>query len=277
MEILARFDELLQAVEIAYGEYRFNEIAQRLYDFFWRDYCDWFIEAAKTEIFGTDDGRKKSVLMVMDLVLSGFLRLLHPFMPHITEELWSVMAFDARGDSGKSASIQFASAPVSALSSISSKAVSAARESVARIYETVQAGRNLRATSRVPSNKKVRFVLRPASNLEKAEIPTMTRLMNADEITLDAAFEAKPGLPLAVTPLGELFLVIEDADQAVERERLDKELAKLESEIRIVDAKLANPSFVDRAPAAIVQEHRQRKVDFSEQLLQLKKARAALD
>src|SRR3977135_1423961 len=104
LEVLARFNELLATTEAAYGEYKFNEVAQRLYDFFWNDYCDWFIEAAKTEIFGIDEARKKSVLAVMDFALSGFLRLLHPFMPHITEELWSMFGF------GKD-SIQFASEP----------------------------------------------------------------------------------------------------------------------------------------------------------------------
>ncbi len=110
LEVLARFDELLGATEAAYREYKFNEVAQRLYDFFWSDYCDWFIEAAKTEIFSDDEARKKSVLAVMDLVLSGFLRLLHPFMPHITEELWSVFGFGGQAQDIKASSIQFAAA-----------------------------------------------------------------------------------------------------------------------------------------------------------------------
>ena len=99
--MLARLNETIDAVEAAYREYRFNEVAQRLYDFFWSDYCDWFVEASKTEIFSEDETRKKSALAVMDVVLSAVLRLLHPFMPHITEELWSLLGF------GKD-SIQFA-------------------------------------------------------------------------------------------------------------------------------------------------------------------------
>src|SRR5439155_2483024 len=115
LEVLARFSELLAATEAAYREYKFNEVAQRLYDFFWNDYCDWFIEAAKTEIFGNDEARKKSVLAVMDFVLSGFLRLLHPFMPHITEELWSVFGFGKQQAESKPSSIQFAPPPTVAL------------------------------------------------------------------------------------------------------------------------------------------------------------------
>ena len=104
IEVLARLNETIDAIEAAYREYQFNEVAQRLYDFFWSDYCDWFVEAAKTDIFAEDEARKKSALAVMDFVLSAVLRLLHPFMPHITEELWSLLGF--RKDS-----IQFAAPP----------------------------------------------------------------------------------------------------------------------------------------------------------------------
>src|SRR3989441_1037535 len=103
-EVLARLDATINAVEAAYREYQFNTVAQRLYDFVWSDYCDWFVEAAKTDIFGEDEATKKSALAVMDFVLSAILRLLHPFMAHITEELWSLLRF---GED----SIQFAAPP----------------------------------------------------------------------------------------------------------------------------------------------------------------------
>src|SRR5437764_7461076 len=104
LEVLARLNETIDAIETAYGEYQFNTVAQRLYDFVWSDYCDWFVEAAKTDIFGEDEAKKKSALAVMDFVLSAIFRLLHPFMPHMTEELWSLLGF------GKG-SIQFAALP----------------------------------------------------------------------------------------------------------------------------------------------------------------------
>ena len=135
LELIARLNETIDAVEAAYREYQFNTVAQRLYDFVWSDYCDWFVEAAKTEIFSEDEAKKKSALAVMDFVLSATLRLLHPFMPHITEELWSLLGLG-------SDSIQFAALPEKiALNDVSD--VVGKRELVSAIYETIQAGRNL--------------------------------------------------------------------------------------------------------------------------------------
>src|SRR5438067_3474503 len=88
IEVLARLNETIDAIEKAYRDYEFNTVAQRLYDFIWSDYCDWFVEAAKTEIFSEDESKKQSALAIMDLVLSAIARLLHPFMPPVTEELW---------------------------------------------------------------------------------------------------------------------------------------------------------------------------------------------
>ena len=267
LELLARFNETIDAVEAAYGEYRFNEVAQRLYDFFWSDYCDWFVEAAKTDIFSEDESRKKSALAVMDLVLSGVLRLLHPFMPHITEELWSIFGF------GKG-SIQFA--PVPTKISLGKVDLINKRRLVSAIYDTVQAGRNLRAEARVASNQKAQFVLRSDRSDIAAEPETMARLLNASELIVDANFRAAAGTPVATTALGEILLVVE-VDRSAERARLDKEIAKVEAELRTVDGKLKNKSFVDRAPADVVEEHRLRQSNFGEQLAKLKTARQSLN
>jgi valyl-tRNA synthetase len=268
VEVLARLNETIEAVEAAYQGFRFSEVAQRLYEFFWSDYCDWFVEASKTEIFGEDEAKKKSALAVMDIVLSAVLRLLHPFMPHITEELWSLMSF------GKD-SIQFEQPPGKvALDDVD---LAQRRKLVSAIYEIVQAGRNLRAEAKLPSNKKASFILRSDSAKLEGELATMARLLNADEVRLDRQYKAAAGVPVAATSLGEIFLIVSGGDKAAERERLDKEIVRLEEELRTVEGKLQNKSFVDRAPAAVVEEHRQRKKDFSEQLAKMKKAREAAD
>jgi valyl-tRNA synthetase len=269
LELIARLNETIDAIEAAYCEYQFNTVAQRLYDFVWSDYCDWFVEAAKTEIFGEDEAKKKSTLAVMDFVLSGTLRLLHPFMPHITEELWSLLGLG-------SDSIQFAAPPEKvALDDVSD--VAGKRELVSAIYETIQAGRNLRAESKVPSNRKIRFILRSDNKLIFSEIPTLARLLNAEEVELNPKYQGQAGNPVAVTPLGEIFLTVAAADRAGEQQRLDKEIARIETEARAAEQKLKNKSFVDRAPATVVEEHRRRLKDFSAQLEKLKQARECLN
>ena len=266
IDVLARLNETIDAIDAGYRDYQFNAVAQSLYDFFWGDYCDWFVEAAKTDIFADNEAGKRSALAVMDIVLSTFLRLLHPFMPHITEELWSVLGLG-------NDSIQFALPPVR--TPLEDVDLMRKRRLVSNVYQTVQAGRNLRSEVKLPFNKKLRFILRTNEKAISAEIPTIGRLLNAEEITLDRKYQPKASNPVAVTPLGEIFLAITTADKAGEEERLDKEIAKIESELRKVEGKLKNRSFVDRAPRAVVEEHRRRLKDFTAQLAKLRQAREA--
>ena len=265
VEVLARLNETIDAIDKGYRNYEFNTVAQRLYDFIWSDYCDWFVEAAKTEIFGEDESKKKSALAVMDYVLSAIVRLLHPFMPHITEELWSLLGLGE-------GSIQFATPPKKlALKDVDLKK----RKLVEAIYETIQAGRNLRAQARIPSNQKAKYALRSKQSGLADEQETISRLLNASELAIDSKFEAGAGTPVATTHLGEILLIV-DVDLSAERDRLDKEIAKVEAELRTVEGKLSNKSFVDRAPRDVVELNRQRQKNFTEQLTKLKEARDKL-
>jgi valyl-tRNA synthetase len=263
IEVLKRLNETIDAVENAYREYDFNVVAQRLYDFFWSDYCDWFVEAAKSDIFGDDEARKKTTLAVMDVALAAVLRLLHPLMPHITEELWSMFGF-GRG------SIQFEPLPEKVDVDLAN-----ARANVAAIYEIVQAGRNLRAEARVATNQKAKFAVRSADKMIAAEQATVARLLNASELIIDSKFKSAAGMPVAMTRAGEVVFVLE-VDRATEGDRLEKEIAKLEAELKATEAKLNNKSFVDRAPATVVEEHRQRQKNFAEHLAKLNDAREKL-
>ncbi len=271
IEVLARLTETIDAVEAAYREYQFNTVAQRLYDFVWGDFCDWFVEAAKTDIFGENAARKQSTLMTMDLVLSAIVRLLHPFMPHLTEEVWSLMGFA----SAENDFLDFASIPEAI--SLAESLRAAARTRVSAIYQAVEAGRNLRAEARVPSNQKAKFVLRSHEAWAKEEMATITRLLNAESLQIDRNQTVPGRSSVAATKLGELFLVVGDTDQAAERERLDREVAKLEADLKATEAKLGNQSFIERAPKEVVEEHRRRRDDFNARLTQLRKARESLD
>ena len=271
IEALARLSETIGAVEAAYREYQFNAVAQQLYNFVWGDFCDWFVEAGKTDIFGEDKVRKESTLATMDYILSAIIRLLHPFMPHLTEELWSLMGFAK----GENEFLDFAPLPQAMVldQSIQAKA----RIRVGAIYETVEAGRNLRAEARVPSNQKAKFALRSNESWIGEEGATIARLLNAESLEIDANFQPPSRSSVTATKLGELFLFAGKTDRAAERERLDKEIAKLEAELKATEAKLANSSFVERAPKQVVEEHQRRRDDFNARLAQLRKARASLD
>src|SRR6184192_4142113 len=180
IEVLARLNETIDAIEDAYREYQFNMVAQRLYDFVWSDYCDWFVEAAKTDIFSDDEAKKRSTLAVMDVVLSATLRLLHPFMPHLTEEIWSLLGLGEE-------SIQFA-APAKKVALDRTVDLASTHDVVSAIYGITQAGRNLRASAKLPSNRKMRFILRTNQKSIFEQIPTLTRLLNAEEVALDPTY-----------------------------------------------------------------------------------------
>jgi valyl-tRNA synthetase len=270
IEALARLSETIGAVEAAYRDYQFNAVAQHLYNFVWGDFCDWFVEAGKTDIFGEDKARKQSTLATMDYILSAIIRLLHPFMPHLTEELWSLMGFAE----GENEFLDFAPLPQAMALDESNQAKTRIRAGA--IYETVEAGRNLRAEARIASNQKAKFALRSNESWARKEDATIARLLNAESVEIDANFQPPARSSVTATRLGELFLIAGETDRAAERDRLDKEIAKLERESKATDAKLANPSFVERAPKEVVEEHRRRRDDFNGRLAQLRKARESL-
>jgi valyl-tRNA synthetase len=263
VEVLARLNETIDAVESAYREYHFNMVAQHLYNFIWSDYCDWFVEAAKTDIFSTEEARKKSALAVMDFVLSAILRLLHPFMPHITEELWSLLGFGSN-------SIQFAPPPKKL--PLDNVDLTKIRQKVTALYDAVQVGRNLRSEAGIASNTKSNFPIKPAIPGVEEEIPTLSRLLGAD--TVEAVqLEWPIGTIVGLSKMGEIGVRVASREPELERARLDKEIAKIEDQMRTVQEKLNNKSFVDRAPSGVVEEHRQRLKDLTAQLSKLSQVR----
>ena len=258
--VLDCLNRTVERVENAYANYAFTEVAQSLYEFFWSDFCDWYLEAAKTELQSSDAAVVNNCLKVLDFVLGRVLKLLHPFMPHITEELWDRMGFG-------SGSIQFAD--LGNLRADNRLLVPSEIMLAKQIYEATTIVRNLRAEYRVPSNKKVRMVLRTPA--QRSDFSVFARLVNAGPFEVEPDFNAGEGIPFALTPLGQVFMPIEGiVDLAAERERIAKEIAKLEAELATVRAKLANERFVQRAPSAVVVEYRQREMNFLRKLEQLR-------
>ncbi len=278
--ILLRLDAAIREISTALDEYRFSDAAQKLYGFFWGEFCDWYLEASKASLNSTDEKRKANTLAVIDFTLAHTLRLMHPFLPFITEELWHGLGFNAelpRDQGGET--IMFAHWPQSFDDDFKAHyGLTDADEKFANAkQETVNLGRGLRRDFNIASNKRVKFVLKPAGVISVHDADVLRILLNAESLDLATNYAAAQGTPAALTPLGELFLPLEGLiDVAAERARLQKEIAKVEDELGKVRAKLANPNFTEKVPAAVLDEHRQREANWSEKLEQLKRMRDAL-
>jgi valyl-tRNA synthetase len=276
--ILLRLNAAISEVSTALEEYRFSDATATLYRFFWSEYCDWYVEASKATLQGADEARKANTLAVMDFVLGNTLRLFHPFLPFITEELWHGMGFNAdmpEDQGGRSIMFARWPKPLSADELAHFGILPEDEDGANKKYEVVNLGRGLKSTFNL--NKKVRFILKPTTELPAHEIEVLRILLNAEPLDIDPAYTAPKGTPTALTPLGQLFLPLEGLiDVEAERARVTKELAKADSELEKVRAKLADENFTTKVPAKVLDEHRQREADWQEKKAKLTEMMAAL-
>jgi valyl-tRNA synthetase len=276
--ILLRLNSAIAEVSTALEEYRFSDATATLYRFFWSEYCDWYVEASKAVLQGSDVKRKENTLAVIDFVLGQTLRLFHPFLPFITEELWHGMGFNAdlpENQGGKS--IMFAPwpKPLDADELAHFGILPEDEKTANEKYEAVNLGRGLKSTFNI--NKKVRFVLQPNQELPAYEIEVLRILLNAEPLDVDAAFVPTKGTPSAITPLGTIYLPLDGLiDIEAERARVGKELTKVESELEKVTAKLADENFTSKVPQKVLDEHQLRKTDWQEKLAKLREMMSAL-
>ncbi|MEY2407497.1 MAG: valyl-tRNA synthetase [Verrucomicrobiota bacterium] len=264
--ILLKLHQAIKDLNVAFAEYNFSEATAILYRFFWNEYCDWYVETTKALFSGDDASKKANALAVMDFVLSHTLRLFHPFLPFITEELWHGMGYaeDMPGEQG-GRSILFAPWPKSFDSDTRDHYAldDCYLDHVNARFELITQGRDLRRQARVASNKKVRFVLKPSRDLPPNDIEVMKLLLNADPFEVNADYEPPKGVLSTKAEMGELYLPLEGLIDAVaETARHKKELEEIQSEIIKVEQKLANPNFVNKVPPAVLAEHRQRLEDW---------------
>jgi len=276
--ILLKLDRAIREIDDAFTGYRFSEVTQTLYRFFWSEYCDWYVEATKAVLQGADAARKANTLAVIDFVLSHTLRLFHPFLPFITEELWHALgcASDLPEDQGGQ-TIMFAHWPKPLDEDfLAHYGIAPADETATDAqFELVGRGRNLRREFNLPANKKVRFVFKNRDPFAPEDAEVLRLLLNAESLDVDPNAVPPKGTPSARTDLGELFLPLEGlVDLEAERARLTKELAKTEAEIGKVRTKLDNPSFVQKVPPTVLAEHQKRLTDWAAKRAQVQ---AALD
>ena len=286
--ILLKLDSAIREIDEAFAEYRFSDTVATLYRFFWSEYCDWYVEASKavlthgvespksgsvepsiastTQPSNDSTGRRANTLAVIDFVLSHTLRLFHPFLPFITEELWHGMGYatDMPEDQGGK-TIVFAPWPKPLDEDVKGHYGLDAcyLEMTDAKYDLVSQGRNLRRVANIPSAKKVKYFFKPAQTVSTHDAEVIKLLLNAESLEIDPNYAPARGTPTVQTRLGELYLPLEGLiDVAAEKERLKKELEKAEAEIARVEQKLSNPNFTQKAPPQVLQDHQKRLAEW---------------
>ncbi|MCV2355425.1 valine--tRNA ligase [Paucibacter sp. B2R-40] len=265
--ISSELQRVEQTMAQGFAEYRLDFVANAIYSFVWDEYCDWYLEVAKVQIQNGSEAQQRATRRTLIRVLETILRLLHPIAPFITEELWQTVAPIAGRKSTDY--IVNAAYPIAQPERIDADAI-AWMENLKAIVSTCRSLRsemNLSASARVPLlvGGDTGFVAEAAPFLK-----TLAKLSEVQFITDEAAFaSASANSPVLVHGEARLALHVE-IDVAAETARLGKEVARLEGEIVKIETKLGTESFVARAPAAVVEQERQRLTDFSATVVRLK-------
>jgi valyl-tRNA synthetase len=255
--ILSRLDEVIARVDEAFKKFEFSAVAGSLYEFIWDDFCSRFLETAKADFSDANSPTREGTLATIDYVLSKVLRLLHPFTPFISEEIWTEFGF------GKN-TIQFAPWPAVSGKTLDNSAVEQAQHT----YALIDASRRLRGEFQIALNKKLNFKLKRDTALSTSENALLPSLIGAETLTIIS--QALEKTPVAITPLGDLYMPLEGLiDLDKERERLEKELAKAQVALERENKKLQNSAMLAKAPAEKVAEWQALKADAEAQIAKL--------
>jgi valyl-tRNA synthetase len=251
-------------IEKGFADYRFDNVATALYQFVWDEYCDWYLEIAKVQIARGDDAQKRATRRTLVRVLETILRLAHPIIPFITEELWQTVAVVAgRKKADDNTHLMTQRYPKSDPSRMDEQA----EAWVARLKSCVDAVRALRGEMSISPAQKVPLIASFEGNAADELFlrdagPVLAALGKLVDVQVQAALPADAVAPVQIVDGLKLMLHIE-IDVAAETERLQKEIARISIEITKCEGKLGNASFVDRAPAAVVDQEKQRLADFN--------------
>jgi valyl-tRNA synthetase len=306
--ILLKLDQAIREMNTAFAEYKFSDATGTLYRFFWSEYCDWYVEASKTVLSGSsrresaqisgtsaesqsglipqsgtatnEEAQKVNTLAVIDFVLSHMLRLFHPFLPFITEELWHGMGYaEDMPENQGGRTIMFAPWPKPLDDDFKSHYGLTGQDEkhIEARNELVTQGRNLRRTANIAASKKIKFIVKPSRELAAHDVDVLKLLFNAEAVEVNANYQPGKNTMTVRAELGDLYLPLEGLiDKEAETARLKKELEKIEAEIAKIEQKLANPNFTQKVPAKVLEEHKQRLAEWHGKRDHVKTALAAL-
>lgn len=253
--------------------FRFGDAARDLYDFVWHQFCDWYIEYAKTALNGEDAARKAEVLKVMHYAFATSLKLLHPFIPFQTEELWHAMGYGKPDDL-----IMLSAWPTQKDFERWPDIVGAAQVAayVEQKHELIRIGRMLRADYGLPPSKKIAYTIKPVSEENAQQLAldrnSIASLLRAGELTIDAKFEPGKAMPNGMSRIGAIFMPIDGLiDVQAELRKLDAQLQAAADDMATINRKLNNVSFIQKAPEDVIQIQRTRRQEALEKSEKLRR------
>jgi valyl-tRNA synthetase len=260
--IVSRLQQAERTIEQAFGNYRFDIASREIYEFVWDEYCDWYVELAKVQLSSDDDAVQRGTRRTLVSVLEAILRVAHPVIPFITEELWQKIA-PLAGKTG--ASIICQSYPNADLEKIDQEAI----KNISSLKEIINACRTLRGEMNLSPAQKVPLQITGEQIMLTEFSPYLLALGKLSNVEI-----MKGDLPAADAPVaiaGEFRLMLKiEVDAAAERERLMKEIARVKEEISKASSKLGNPNFIERAPEKVVTQEKDRLARFNATLDKLK-------
>ena len=259
--ILAKLHETIASCTENLERFRFNDYARSIYDFLWHQYCDWYVEYSKPILYGEDPARRAHVLHVMHYVYSNSLRLLHPLMPFITEELWHGMGYNRLSDS-------IMVAPWPAAREVDELDVWGVNATVVAYvdakHDLIRVARQLRADYGLAPRQEIDLKIRPANERQEKRLirdkESISSLLCARDIEIDRQYAPPRAMPSAVSQLGALYMPVDGLiDTAAEAKKLSGQLEKVSGELQKVAKKLGNMDFINKAPKQVIEQQKERK------------------
>jgi valyl-tRNA synthetase len=259
--IISRLNQTLLQFNKAMDEFEVNNAIKMIYSFLWNDYCDWYVEMIKGRLYGDNDEVKSAVLTRAISIFEDALKMLHPFMPFITEELWQLIDERKTGES-----ISTSTYPIVDENVIKDSA----DEEMDFVKDIITAIRNIRGEMNIAPSKKVNAIIKSAS-IKDHQIEYIKKLAKVDELTVDLNLTKPKASASAVINDCEIFIPLEGIiDLEVERQRLQKEITRLEASLAGIEKKLSNEKFVANAAPEVVEKERAKQKDWLENIGKLK-------
>ena len=269
--ILTKLAKTIEDFERLFEKYEFGEASRILYNFVWEEFCSWYIEIAKISLNGEDEAAKKTTKSILVYVLDASLKMLHPFMPFITEEIWQHIPHV--GDS----------IVTSQLAEVDSNLVfEKETEDMQFIQDVITAVRNIRSEVNAPMSREIPIKIKYAQENVKEVLLSgsayLEKFARPSELIIEREVEASETDISRILPGAEIYVSLSDLiDVDKEKERLGKELEKLQQELDRVNKKLSNEKFVGSAPEAVVAKEKEKQVAYQEQYDSVKERISALD